>query len=353
MNTSPQLSSTAPSRALLPRTVALATRAAAFLDDPILVEKCGVKLLAVDNFQDVPERRSRGAVRIVGNWFRDLIDETVIVFLALGTEQAKKVRFSNDQVRRRIVTVMHIPYFDSKTDPDLIEWLTLLKKLDARLPMAEPSNLDEPRLAAILLLASNGILDYLLKLLKRAMKSVAYLAMNPLGKMPVLEHDGQYVIESEVICQYLEDLYPTPTILPGNALARARARTVSRVVDLHFWPDVNQLFHQVLDPTYLDSAAIEVCKARLATMVPILDSVMAFGKPWAAGEFSLADCTLLPRVLMMQKTVVPAFGVPDLAQGGPNLGAWWKQVNAASFTSAFVPECYAATDAYLAMAKHG
>ena len=142
------------------------------------------------------------------------------------------------------------------------------------------------------------------------LKSPAYLAMNPMGRMPVLEHDGQYVIESEVICQYLEDLYPTPTILPGNALARARTRTVSRVVDLYFWPDLNQLLHQYFDPTWLDAAAFEACKARLTAMVPILDGLMVVGGPWAAGEFSLADCTLLPRVLMVQNTVGPKFGVP-------------------------------------------
>jgi glutathione S-transferase len=133
--------------------------------------------------------------------------------------------------------------------------------------------------------------------------------MNPLGKMPVLEHDGEYVIESEVICQYLEDRCPTPTIFPGDALARARARTVSRVVDLYVWPDANQLLHQYLDPAWLGSAALEATKARL--------------------------------------------GIPDPARAGPNLAAWWRQVNAAPLTSAFVPECRAATDAYLAMIMKG
>jgi glutathione S-transferase len=210
-----------------------------------------------------------------------------------------------------------------------------------------------PHVGRVVLVARHKKLDLSVEWPAGGLKSAAFLAMNPLGKMPAFEHDGQTFIESEVICEYLEDLYPTPTILPGNAAARARARTVSRVVDLYFWPDVNALFHHYFDPTWLDAAAFEACKTRLAAMYPILDGLMTAGGPWAAGEFSLADCTLLPRVLMMQKTVGPKFGVPDLAQGGPNLKAWWKQVNAAPLTSAFVPECYAATDAYLAMVKHG
>jgi hypothetical protein len=62
---------------------------------------------------------------------------------------------------------------------------------------------------------------------------------------------------------------------------------------------------------------------------------------------------MLPRVLMLQQVIVPAFGIPDPAQAGPKLAAWWKQVCAAPFTSAFIPECNAATDAYLAHLKHG
>jgi len=134
-----------------------------------LLRASGVKILAVDNFQYIPERRSTGSVRIVGNWFRDLFDATALVFLALGTEQAKKVRFSNDQVRRRVVTQMHIPYFSVTQDQDLMEWMFVLKELDRELPLAEDSRLREPQVAALLYFACNGIFDYLCKLVKRAM----------------------------------------------------------------------------------------------------------------------------------------------------------------------------------------
>ena len=211
-----------------------------------------------------------------------------------------------------------------------------------------------PHVGRVVLAARHKKIDLEIEWPAGGLKSAAYLAINPLGLQPAFQHDDQFFIESEVICEYLEDLFPTPTILPGDAAARARARTVSRVIDLYFWPDVNQLFHQYFDPTWLDAAEVEACKARLAARYRILDGLMTVGGPWAAGEFSLADCTLLPRVLMIQKTVGPKFGIPDLAQAGPTLTAWWKQVNATPLTSAFLPECYAATDAYLAkaMAQH-
>ena len=93
-------------------------------------------------------------------------------------------------------------------------------------------------------------------------------------------------------------------------------------------------------------------KAKLADAVRILDGLMASG-PWAAGGFSLADCTLLPRVVLMQKTVVLALGVPDLASAGPNLAAWWRKVNDDPLTAPFVPEYGGAVEAFLARLRGG
>jgi len=77
------------------------------------------------------------------------------------------------------------------------------------------------------------------------------------------------------------------------------------------------------------------------------------GGPWAAGDFSLADCTLLPRVVLMQKTVVPVLGVPDPAQASPHIAAWWARVHSEPLTAAFVPEYGAAVDAFLARLRGG
>jgi hypothetical protein len=135
-----------------------------------LLKSTGVRVLAVDNFQDIPEHRTTAGVRKVGNWFRDLFDDTALVMVALGTEQAQEVRLANDQVRRRIAAKITVPYFSVKSDSDLRTWMYVLKSFDTRLPMAEDSKLQDPRLAALLYFASNGILGYLCKLLKSAIQ---------------------------------------------------------------------------------------------------------------------------------------------------------------------------------------
>ncbi len=134
-----------------------------------LLESTGVKVLAVDNFQDIPEHRSTDGVRTVGNWFRDLFDDTKLLMLALGTDNAKKVRLANDQVRRRVVTQMRIPYFSVDTDEHLKECMFVLKEFDERMPLAEDSQLRSPKTAALLYFACNGIFGYLCQLLQRAM----------------------------------------------------------------------------------------------------------------------------------------------------------------------------------------
>jgi len=211
--------------------------------------------------------------------------------------------------------------------------------------------LASPYVARVLLAARYKKLELPVEMPAGGLKSPEYLAMNPFGKMPTLEHGSRHVIESEVICEYLEELHPEPSILPGDALARAHARTVSRVVDLYVGPESSVMFRQ-MNPATRDAAAVETAKAKLADAVGILDGLMATG-PWAAGEFSLADCTLLPRVVLMQKTVVPVLGVPDPASAGPNLAAWWGKVNEEPLTASFVPEYGDAVDAFLARLRGG
>ena len=53
------------------------------------------------------------------------------------------------------------------------------------------------------------ILDY-----KSTMKEPAYLAINPMGKVPAIRHDGVVVTEVAAICAYLADAFPTAGLAP-------------------------------------------------------------------------------------------------------------------------------------------
>ena len=105
--------------------------------------------------------------------------------------------------------------------------------------------LASPYVARVVLLARAKALDLVPAMPAGGIKSPAYLALNPFGKMPTLDHDGQALIESQVICEYLEDLHPAPALMPADPLGRARVRTLCRVLDLYVAPESGVLFRQI------------------------------------------------------------------------------------------------------------
>lgn len=47
------------------------------------------------------------------------------------------------------------------------------------------------------------------------MNSAAYLAINPLGKVPAIVHDGKAVTECAAICTYLAEVFPEASLAPA------------------------------------------------------------------------------------------------------------------------------------------
>lgn len=63
-----------------------------------------------------------------------------------------------------------------------------------------------------------------------ALPSGRYGAINPQGLMPTLEVDSRYIAQSAAILQYLEEVYPEPSLLPVDPVTRAQARAFGAVV---------------------------------------------------------------------------------------------------------------------------
>ncbi len=58
-----------------------------------------------------------------------------------------------------------------------------------------------------------------------------YLKINPKGVVPALVHGEAIVTESTLICEYLDDTFPEPRLIPADPLARTRMRKWSKAVD--------------------------------------------------------------------------------------------------------------------------
>ena len=63
----------------------------------------------------------------------------------------------------------------------------------------------------------------------------AFKAINPQRLVPVLEADERLMIQSPAIIEWLEERYPTPPLLPGDAGDRAQVRALAAIVgcDIH------------------------------------------------------------------------------------------------------------------------
>ena len=67
-----------------------------------------------------------------------------------------------------------------------------------------------------------------------------YLKLNPNGVVPTLVDNGKVIIESTVICEYLDDAYSDPSLKPESPFERARMRQWTKRLDeiIHFYTGV-------------------------------------------------------------------------------------------------------------------
>jgi glutathione S-transferase len=68
-----------------------------------------------------------------------------------------------------------------------------------------------------------------------------YLKMNPKGVVPTLVHNGTPVIESTLICEYIDDTFPDPPLIPKDPAERAQMRLWSKFVDEGLFDGVTEL----------------------------------------------------------------------------------------------------------------
>lgn len=69
-------------------------------------------------------------------------------------------------------------------------------------------------------------------------KSVEFMRRNPAGKVPVLKMEAKTLTESTPICEYIEDAYPDPKLLPDDRTARYEVRRLVAWFDDKFQDEV-------------------------------------------------------------------------------------------------------------------
>jgi glutathione S-transferase len=187
----------------------------------------------------------------------------------------------------------------------------------------------------------------------------AYTRLNPKAVVPTLDHDGRILIESNVILEYLEDVFPQVRLRPEDPYERSLMRLwVYNSEELGHW-NLNVCSHNARHAKRLQAAGIsdatvlaaaDKCPnpmigqrlrrrvevgvseqeegeaiAKLEYMLGLMEERLAHG-PWLAGEtYSLADIAMAPMI-----NRIDALGRPDMiaADRRPNIAAWWQSMQA-------------------------
>lgn len=191
-----------------------------------------------------------------------------------------------------------------------------------------------------------------------------YLKLNPKGVVPTLVHDGRPVIESTLICEYIDELFPEPRLMPADPYERARMRQWGKAVDEGLHEGVTEIsfsamfrermknmseseretrFRNVGDPrrrdrfvsTYqlgVESPFVLWAIAAYERAFQSIDHALADGAEYlAGGAFSLAEINLMPYLARLEYLELLDVWI----EGRPRVRAWWERAKArAAFRAA-------------------
>lgn len=192
--------------------------------------------------------------------------------------------------------------------------------------------------------------SHVLDLTRMEQKAPWYLALNPNGIVPTLVHGDRVVYESNVITEYLDDVFPGPKLYPSDPWERAQAK-MWQAFELEMAKEYRPLmYHRVIGPVdrsrskeelladvrkstndaaqiqwvqkvydgaVLDDAEAQRLDALLLGRLDHLDRHLATRSFLVGDRFGIADVSVLPRVAMY-----PWIGLAIDAGRHPHLRRW-------------------------------
>lgn len=161
------------------------------------------------------------------------------------------------------------------------------------------------------------------------LKTEPHVLRHPFGRVPVLEHDGFMLYETQAIVRYLDRVASGPLLTPTDAKAAARMDQVMNVCDWYLFQGVGNVigFQRVVGPRLLglptDEAVIAQAMPKAHAVFKELARLLG-GSTWFAGDqLTLADLMIAPHLDFFVET--PEWSTLTAAE--PNLVAWLARMN--------------------------
>lgn len=154
-----------------------------------------------------------------------------------------------------------------------------------------------------------------------------FLALNPFGRVPVLQHGPFTIYETAVICRYLDEALPGPVLQPEDARDRARMAQVVAIADADgYWPMVRQVYaHRVFRPAEgLAPDPVTIAEGLEAAdpVLRVLDGIAQEGRVLGPERITLADLHLAPMIAAFVEAPEGA----DLLADHAALSQWWGRI---------------------------
>ena len=151
-------------------------------------------------------------------------------------------------------------------------------------------------------------------------KSEEFLSVSPYGKVPVLSVNGTSLYESNVVNEYLDEVYDSPKLMPQNPEERALVRSWMAFADDYFFASVYRV-RMGLQRGYSEDE-IQEAKEKLYDALSRLEHQLE-GREYLVGEYTLADIAHAGNFHRLR----------ELAESGevplhkyPNVMAWIERV---------------------------
>jgi len=167
-------------------------------------------------------------------------------------------------------------------------------------------------------------------LMKGENRQADHLKRNPAGQMPSLETDsGAHIAEVTVICEYLEEKFPTPALIGTNAEERANTRMWTRRVDLNICEPMANGFR--------NAEGLPLFKARIPTdptVAPGLKMIAQDREKWLSDMKAPSDQFLCGNRFTMADILLFCFVDFGIQVGQPLnpeakwLAGWYERVKA-------------------------
>src|SRR3569833_2093905 len=127
------------------------------------------------------------------------------------------------------------------------------------------------------------------------LKVEPHVSRHPFGRVPVLEHEGFMLYETQAILRYLDRVLPGAALMPTDAKEAARMDQVMNVCDWYLFQGVGTVigFQRVVGPKLLglqtDEAAIAQAMPKAHAVFSELSRLLGDSLWFAGDRLSLAD----------------------------------------------------------------